>query len=790
MMQRESPASTFDVLQSDGNPAAYCIPGIPYHFQITSWYCGPASLQMIMDFLGEEVGQHNIADVANDIVGSGTYRDDMRRAAHFSGMSIAVQDPSLQGYNERQLGYACMSSSFLSNQGGRLKNTVYAQYPVFTLTWFDASHSAGHYRVVKGYDDSLDVFVIHDPWYSGYPSGPDLLINQSYFIDDLWAYSGHWCMVVSPWLLKATFASSVAEGDTFTVDLDVVYPGPTRFKNQYTCASCEATINLSSGLALAGGSATIALPDMSSDDTVSVSWDVVAVGPPGDWGMAFQAQGILSGSCGSYPSYTDSIGGHAYETVTVGGSLLAAWDAEERLTDDDGSSETCFPGARAMAVGGDGDVHLVWADTRDDTGEIYYRKRVESTWETEVRLTQDPGHAHSPCIAEGADGRLHVAWVDSRDGNYEIYYKSCDPVGGWSTDERVTTYGEVDCFPAIAAGDTAIYLAWEQRQGGAYRTAAVFSSVRTGLGWSTPIDVDASPARDSYRPSLAFGPDGLLHLVYERQTSNVPDEYEKVVYKSWDGSLWSSRTGLSSDLSFSRSPVIATASDSTLHVVWQDGENTGGDIFYVLYDGTSWQTVEQIVTGGTEACSPSVAVDGSLTVHVAWVDHRHGDSEVYYMSKDGSGWREDVRFTQAQAASVMPTIATNSGGRVCVVWTDLRHGNADLYFRATSSGSGVGAPVVIDISKKVLLSYPYPMPFTSQARIAFTVTEPSEVFLDTYDVEGRLVKTLASGYYGAGTYRATWDGTTRWGGKAAPGVYYIRCASPLGIDTKRIVYVR
>jgi hypothetical protein len=167
-------------------PACYDIPGIPYHFQITSWYCGPSSLQMIMDYHGEEIGQHNIADVADDVVGMGTNRDNMRRAAHFSGMSVAIQDSSLEGYPERKLGYACVDVAILSNARQKLKNTVYAQYPMFVLTWFSGTHTAGHYRVVKGYDDSLDVFIMHDPWYYGGLCGPDLIVDQVFFVDDLW----------------------------------------------------------------------------------------------------------------------------------------------------------------------------------------------------------------------------------------------------------------------------------------------------------------------------------------------------------------------------------------------------------------------------------------------------------------------------------------------------------------------------------------------------------------------------------------------------------------------------
>jgi hypothetical protein len=772
-------------------PPAYCLAGIPYHFQITDWYCGPASLQMIMDYLGEEIGQHNIADVADDVVGVGCISDDMRRSAHFSGMSTAIQDPGLQGYVERQLGYGCMERAFLTNIGARLKNTVYQGFPVFTLTWFSGLHSAGHYRVVKGYDDNLNVFVLHDPWYYSYPSGPDILIDQDFFVDDLWAYSGHWCMILSPWQIRQAAPGLVAEGDTFTVDVDVIYPAASAFTGQFTCTDCEVAIGLSAGLTLAGGNAIIALPDMSSGDTTSVSWDLIAQGPPGDWGMAFQARGILTASSSAYPSYTDSIGGHGYATVEIGGGLAAGWENEVRLTDGDASSQTCFPGARAMVVDEGGGVHIVWADTRDGNSEIYYRERVGDTWGAEVRLTVDSSYSHSPCIARDPAGDLHVAWVDGRDGNNEIYYKMWDSSGGWSADERVTTYGEVDCCPAIAAGDTAVYLAWERRLGGGFRVAAVYASVRGSSGWSVPVDVDNSPARDSYRPSLAYGPDDLLHLVYERQTSNDPNELERVVYKSWDGTAWSGRTGLSGETSFSRTPVIAAAADSSLHVVWQDGENTGGDIFYVRYDGSSWLAIEEIATGGTEAGTPSVAVDGTGCVHVAWVDHRHGDSEIYLVTDAGSGWGDEMRLTAADGASLLPSVAADAVGGVYVLWTDMRSGNADLYFRESPGQASVpedGSDRLAGLHVELLA--PHPVPFSSGVGFEILLAQPTGLSVEVFDILGRNIRQVASGRFASGRHAFAWDGKDDHGREAAPGVYFVRCASPYGRATARLVRLR
>jgi hypothetical protein len=773
------------------NPAAYLIPGLPYHFQIVDWYCGPASLQMIMDWLGEEVGQYDIGDVANEGPSYGCMDTDMRRAAHFSGMSTAIQNPALQGYAERKLGYACIDKNFRTNPGTRLKNTLCAGYPVFTVTYYDGSHTSTHFRVVKGYDDSLGVFVIHDPWYYGAFSGPDLLIDQTFFVDDLWAYAAHWCLVASPWILSPSVPSSVAQGDTFTVSLRVLYPGPGVFAGNFPSTDCQATLCLESGLALAAGSPTITLPDLDSGDTVSVSWDVVAVGSPGDWELSFQAQGIVAGSSTSYASYSDSIGGHASEKVAVGPGYVLDWDEEEQLTTSTLSSETCFPAGRAMAVGPDGKVHVVWADTRDGNGEIYYRQRDGATWGAETRITSDIGYSHSACIAADPEGNLHVAWVDDRDGNPEIYYKQWSSVSGWSADERVTDYYEVDSRPAIAASASKVYLAWESRVDGYYRVATAYLAVRSVAGWSAAVEIDPSTYRDRYRPSVAIDPEGRLHVVYERQTADVADENEEVAHRTWNGVAWSAVDVLSSSVSYSRDPVVVAASDGTTHVVWQDGENVGGDIFYARHNGTSWGPVEELVTGSTEAGTPSIAVDGGGQIYVVWSDTRNGESEIYLLCNDGISWGSPHRLRRAAAPSLLPTVAAGAAYEAYVVWTDLRGGNSDLFFRGRSDLSGaVGEPVATSGQRSLRVSKPWPVPSTGAARVSLGIDEAGWVDVQVFDVAGRSVKTLLARTLDAGAHDVVWDGRGDDGSRAAAGIYFLTCSGLGSREVRRVVLVR
>lgn len=770
-------------------PPAYDIPGVPYHYQVENVDCLPTSLQMVMDFHGEEIPQVPITDVTNTSPVTGSAGSDLMRAARFSGMSTAMQDPTLQGYAERQLGYASTDWNWVSDPdpGGALKRLICAHHPVIGVGWTTPAHTGRHARVAKGYDDGLGVFIFHDPG----TAGPNFLIDQTVWLDDLWADSDRWGLVASPWRLWPTIPSTVAVGDTFAVDLIVHYPGPDSLAGWDQCTTCQATVSLPSGLSLVGGTAVQSLPDLVSGESATVSWDVVANGPAGELGIAFQAQGLLTAFSQSYPGYTDSIGGHGYDTVVLESPLGPEWEDEVRLTADVGSSKTCRPGGRTVAIGEDGTIHVVWADTRDGNSEVYYRNRIGSVWGPETRLTTDAGYSHDPIVACGADSSVHVAWVDTRDsGDLEIYYKYREG-STWSAEERVTSFSGPDAWPSVAVGADEVYLAWERKVSAVFaRKFAVFFSARSDTGWSAPVDVESTGLYGSFRPSLAWGGDDLLHVAYER-ASNTP-EMERIRHRSWDGTSWSAFTAFGSAVSFSRGPVIEAGEDSTLHVVWQDGKNVGGDIFYISYNGSAWQPREQIVTGAADVSTPSVTADDLGNVYVVWEDCRSAEPELYFKSRSGGVWSENERLTFAQGASSLPTIAAGSG-TVCVAWTDSRDGNAEIYFRARPTGTGTAVMEGLTVPPgegAVSLSPPFPVPFVSRTRFSFSLAEPTNVSLNVFDVAGRHVRSLTSGRYGAGTHWLHWEGRNTANQPVAPGVYFIRCATPAGGDVRRVVRLR
>jgi predicted CXXCH cytochrome family protein len=75
---------------------------------------------------------------------------------------------------------------------------------------------------------------------------------------------------------------------------------------------------------------------------------------------------------------------------------------------------------------------------------------------------------------------------------------------------------------------------------------------------------------------------------------------------------------------------------------------------------------------------------------------------------------------------------------------------------------------------KFALEQNYPNPFNPSTMISFSIAKKSLVRLQVFDIDGRLVKTLADEEMAPGVYKVLWSGDNRAGKNVASGVYLLR----------------
>ncbi|WP_456424642.1 DUF1501 domain-containing protein [Rhodocaloribacter sp.] len=95
------------------------------------------------------------------------------------------------------------------------------------------------------------------------------------------------------------------------------------------------------------------------------------------------------------------------------------------------------------------------------------------------------------------------------------------------------------------------------------------------------------------------------------------------------------------------------------------------------------------------------------------------------------------------------------------------------------------APEPEPLPQTITLDQNYPNPFNPRTTISFTLARTAPVRLQVFDVQGRLVRTLADGLRPAGTYTLSFDA------EGLPsGTYFYRLETMDGVRTRTMVLVR
>lgn len=114
---------------------------VPYFNQDDPYWCGPASMSMVLGYWGINVSQE---DIAAEIYDPG---------ARITRMTDMVSYPRTYGFNSQ-----AFTGSIYD-----LKTWINDGVPLIVLQTFSLENAYGHYRVVVGYNDSSAMMLTFDP---------------------------------------------------------------------------------------------------------------------------------------------------------------------------------------------------------------------------------------------------------------------------------------------------------------------------------------------------------------------------------------------------------------------------------------------------------------------------------------------------------------------------------------------------------------------------------------------------------------------------------------------------
>ena len=406
-----------------------------------------------------------------------------------------------------------------------------------------------------------------------------------------------------------------------------------------------------------------------------------------------------------------------YSRKPAGGN----WGPKEKINDN----VIGLPSSARIAVHTDGDVYVIWNDTRDGDSNIYFSKRTNGTgvWSTNVKVNDDAGAAYQggPSIAVDNSGNAYAVWQDNREGNGDIYFsKRTNGTGAWSDNVKVNddTGNAGQGNPSIAV-DTfgTAYAVWQDgRDGVSNDYGNIYSSRRNnGNGiWSTNIRVndDAGIEYQSH-PSIAVDTSGNAYAAWVDCRNSAPAPCD-IYFSKWDSvdGIWIENQMVNEISANQRvgAPSIAVDVAGNAFVAWRDNRNSNvfADIYFSYRSaaGGIWGTNEKVNDGQStpnfSSINPRIAVDGTGKAYAVWDGDRYGTLSVCVAERPSGGpWGTNAKITNDPSIrQVKPHLGVDNNGNAQVLWLDARNGfpwgTADVYSSLRATGGSWGNSTMVE----------------------------------------------------------------------------------------------
>lgn len=153
---------------------------VPYHDQITRYNCGPAAVQMVLEY-------------SNGVYMPQTLLSEELETNPLEGVTYtyAMEEP----FQNRMITKVKSGRTTLN----QLKQRINQGYAPILLIWFDQNHETGHYVVAVGYNET-GVFI-NDPWPEEWEQPKDRETGSHVYLSnselrDLWSSYYQWSMTV------------------------------------------------------------------------------------------------------------------------------------------------------------------------------------------------------------------------------------------------------------------------------------------------------------------------------------------------------------------------------------------------------------------------------------------------------------------------------------------------------------------------------------------------------------------------------------------------------------------
>jgi hypothetical protein len=336
-------------------------------------------------------------------------------------------------------------------------------------------------------------------------------------------------------------------------------------------------------------------------------------------------------------------------------------------------------GRQSLALSSDL-VGLTWEDSGSGAPRCHFA--VKTSTETAFHeYTMGQGECFEPALTGMADGRFLLAWEDETG----IHTALANSAGvGPAVDLGSGSHASVAAYPGIGAE-----VAWNAPAGRWQRVwHAALSLDGDHLRAEAPGPADAvEPVDDQAYPALAAGETGLVLAWEDRRHGHT------VIYasRSADGRTWSAPLRVSGNPTGkaqgylgrgtgSMRPAIASfgaGQAARFAATWLDKRDflSGYDVYAALSDGAGFAKDRKAQDSFGDAIAQwHVAAAGNRRgdLVIAWDDDRDGSPDIWLTRLTPAGYSDNFTFpeTAGPARQTDPVIALDEAGNLHLAWIE------------------------------------------------------------------------------------------------------------------------
>ncbi len=311
------------------------------------------------------------------------------------------------------------------------------------------------------------------------------------------------------------------------------------------------------------------------------------------------------------------------------------------------------------------------------TGKIGYGKEVRAItydggieWDSAKEVTW-LGNSTNATIYRNNES-YDIVWQDARNGNWEIYYTKVTYFGfKLVNDSRITNFAGDDIKPSIVSRGEHIFVVWQRNVGAhwdIYFAKLLYSNKN--------ISIEVPPkllrhGGNATAPKIAIDSQGFLHVVWQEY---INGQWDVMYYKiDEEGNPVFSPIDISNDHTNSTEPVIVTAPNNQVNVLWLDDNITPG--YSIMYRGLDCCGYFRTPVRRISVVSPNTEISASYEngVNVAFSCERENkSSEIVFTKLNDTGVTtiDDKNLTSLDSINSDEPAISSFRERNFVVWRD------------------------------------------------------------------------------------------------------------------------